>query len=152
MKQDKFLLGILIFIGLLVAAALIVFFVRQPATTYQPDDTPQGVVFNFILALQQKDYARAYAYLVEAPGKPSLMTFERFYQNNVDLSTLAVDFGETRLQGERASVEMTITHIAANPFSSEWREAGAAFLVRQGGLWKIESLPWQFWGWDWYQP
>jgi hypothetical protein len=149
MKQDKFLIGILAFIGLLVAAALVLFFVRGQAQSV-PDDTPEGVVYNFILALQEQDYEQAYSYMVEEPKRPSLASFEQYYQNNVDLSALAVDFGETRINGERASVDLTITHVATDPFSDEWTETGTATLVRQSGLWKIESMPYQFWGWNWY--
>lgn len=151
MKQDKFLTGILLFIGLLVIAALILFFGHsQPQV--RTDNTPEAAVFNFILALQQEDYEQAYAYLVEAPGKPSLTTFEQYYRNNLDLSRLAVDVGETRLRGERASVELILTQVASEPFGGEWTSEGTALLVRQEGRWKIEGMPWQFWGWDWYAP
>ncbi len=150
MKQDKFLLGILIFIGLLVIVALTLFFSRsQP----QPlaDDTPEGVVYNYLLALQQGEYERAYAYLVEAPGKPSLWAFERHCQQNIDFSTLAVDFGSTHIRGDNAQVDIVITWLSSGPFMDTWRSEGMALLVQQDGIWKIKNLPWPFWDWNWYQ-
>ena len=51
MKQDRFLTGILIGIGLLVVVALAVFFTRKDSQTYIPDTTPDGVVHNYVVAL-----------------------------------------------------------------------------------------------------
>ncbi len=150
MKQDKFLLGILIFIGLLVVLSLALFFTRdrpQPVA----DDTPEGVVYNYLLALQEKDYERAYAYLADEPGKPSRGAFEQYYRYNVDFSLLAVEVGAGRILGESAEVEVVITRLSSDPFGRSWEENGIAFLTRQDGAWKIRGLPWQFWQWDWYQ-
>ena len=60
MKQDRFLTGILIGIGVLVVVALAVFFSRKDAQTYVPDDTPEGVVYNYVLAVLNKDYEKAF--------------------------------------------------------------------------------------------
>ena len=49
MKQDRFLTGILIGIGVLIIAALAVFFTRKDSQTYVADDTPEGVVHNYVL-------------------------------------------------------------------------------------------------------
>ena len=55
MKQDRFLIAIGGIIGLLVAAALILFFVRRSSQAYKPEDTPESVVHNYILALNLED-------------------------------------------------------------------------------------------------
>ena len=65
MKQDRFLIAILAGIGLLVVAAFVLFFVRQSNLNYVSDDTPEGVVQNFVLALHKGDYEKAYAYLAK---------------------------------------------------------------------------------------
>jgi len=44
MKQDRFLVGILVGIGVLVVIALGLFFTRQDKQEYISDDTPKGVV------------------------------------------------------------------------------------------------------------
>ncbi len=49
MKQDRFLTGILIGIGVLVVVALALFFARQGKQTYMAGDTPEAVVFNYAL-------------------------------------------------------------------------------------------------------
>ncbi len=51
MKQDRFLMGILIFIIVLVVAALVLFFVRNEKPIYGAEDKPEGVLYNYALAL-----------------------------------------------------------------------------------------------------
>ena len=63
MKQDRFLLIILIFILLLTATAVGVYLFRQGEQTYLADTTPENIVRNYVLALQKQDYQRAYSYL-----------------------------------------------------------------------------------------
>ncbi len=75
MKQDRFLTGILIGIGVLVLSALLVFFMRKDTQTYISEDQPEGVVHNYILAILNKDYEKAYGYLADLDNKPS---FEEF--------------------------------------------------------------------------
>ena len=152
MKQDKFLIGILVFIGLLVVAALALFFVRGQSQAEIPDDTPEGVVYNYILALQQQDYETAYSYLSARHGRPSLAAFESNFRQNsyLDLETYAVEVTDTSILGDTALVEFVATRVATDPFSEEWDENYTARLVLQSGNWKIESMPYPFWGWNWY--
>jgi len=150
MKHDKFLIGILAFIGLLVVAALALFFARDQAEP-MPDDTPEGVVYNYILALQEEDYETAYSYLEDKPKKPTLTSFENhFSQSYMDLSGYAVDIVEARIHGTTARVDIVITRVAIGPFSDEWNETDTVILVQQDGEWKIESMPYMFWDWGWY--
>jgi len=154
MKQDKFLIGILAFIGLLVAVALTLFFVRKGTATYQPDDTPGNVVYNFALAVQQDDLERAYGYLAEQDGKPTMTAFLQSVQNgylNVSGNALQVD--KVTLQGQdNASVDVTIQYMGSGPFDSGWSNQDHATLVRQNGVWKILSMPYPYWSGDWYLP
>ncbi|HOF89582.1 MAG TPA: hypothetical protein PLZ36_15990, partial [Armatimonadota bacterium] len=60
--SDKWLIGIVIGAALLVCAAVAVTVLR-PKPAYRADDTPAGVTHNYLLALKQRDYARAYGYL-----------------------------------------------------------------------------------------
>lgn len=59
---DKFLVGIVAGALLLVAVVLGVLFTR-PQVGFVSDDTPEGVVQNYLLALQQEDSSRAYGYI-----------------------------------------------------------------------------------------
>ena len=55
MKQDRFLTGILIGIVVLVVVALAVFFTRKDNLNYVSDDTPAGVVQNYVVAVHKRD-------------------------------------------------------------------------------------------------
>ena len=152
MKQDRFLLYILIGIGALVALALALFFLRgDAALTYGADDTPEGVAHNYIVAVIQRDYEKAYSYLAEKPGKPTLEQFRQsFLQNYVNPDNVAVDIGSAELNGDRAVVTLYIQYGSSDPFSSGYRNEERASLVKQNGAWKIEQMPYYFWAYDWY--
>ena len=79
MKDDKFLIGIIIGIVLLIVIALATVLARKPeAEDYVVDTTPDGVVHNYFLAIQRKDFERAYNYLADdLKSKPDLDEFIR---------------------------------------------------------------------------
>jgi len=152
MKQDRFLTAILIGIGLLVIAALLVFFTRQ-SLAYLAEDTPEGVVHNYVLAVLNKDYRKAYSYLADLEYKP---TYEEFRQTFVTgyLGTADQGFkiGKGEVVGDEATVEIIIIYAPSDPFSSGYNNLGEARLIRQDGRWKISSLPaYNFWNYSWYQ-
>ncbi|MCL4263436.1 MAG: hypothetical protein KJ069_09480 [Anaerolineae bacterium] len=60
--SNKFLFGIVFGVVLLVIVAFSVVLLR-PEPTYQDDSTPEGAAHNYLLALQQGDFERAYQYL-----------------------------------------------------------------------------------------
>ncbi len=154
MKQDRFLVGILIFIGVLVVAALGLFFVRSRAPAYGPEDTPQGVVHNYVVALQLKDYVRAYSYLARKADQPSLDAFSRaFMANQLNPGTSDLQIGEAQiLPGGEAWVDVTIQYGGGGVFDRGYSNPERAILIQQGGAWKITSLPYPYWGFDWYTP
>jgi len=82
-RTDKFLIGIVAGIVLLVAAALVITLAR-PEATYQAQDTPKGVAHNYLLALHKQDYEHAHSYLSPTlPGYPaSADRFARDVQNS----------------------------------------------------------------------
>jgi hypothetical protein len=151
MKQDRFLMGILGIIAVLVVVAVILFFVRGGEQGYQPEDTPEGVLYNYILALQQDDFNRAYGYLQEAERKPDLATFRQaFLSNQLDISQVIVRMGEVEQMGEEATIAIVLSHHSGEPFGSGWSETASALLIKQAGEWKLAYLPYPYWGWDWY--
>ena len=153
MKQDRFLIGILVFIALLVVAALVLFFVRPATVSYQPDDTPEGVVLNYALAIQQGDLERAYGYLADLEYKPGESAFRQvLLTNDLYNEEYALQLGEMQLLAEdEAWVVITIQYLPNGPFASGWNSQDHATLVRQGGKWKLTYMPYPYWGYDWYQ-
>ena len=151
MKQDRFLFVILGVIGALVVIALVLFFVRRGMQTYGPEDSPTGVANNYVLALQLGDFSRAYTYLAEGSGKPTELTFrQEFSSHQLEISTASIELGVADVVGDNAWVSVTLRY-SNGLFGETYPNIQNGTLVRQGGVWKINSLPSPYWGWDWYQ-
>ena len=152
MKQDRFLLGILIGIAVLILASLVVFFLRPNNLTYGPEDTPEGVTRNFIVAIHNKDYEKAYTYLAEDDYKPSLEKFtEPFLLNYISPADSGIEILGANSSGQKASVQVSILYSNRDPFASSYRNSGQVSLLQQSGQWKIRQLPYPFWYYDWYE-
>ena len=154
MKQDRFLMGILIFIGLLVSAALALFFIRQDTQVYGAEDTPEGVIRNYTLALQKQDFQRAYDYLADKDNRPTYEAFRRaFLTNQLNVSSNALQVGSVQyLNGGEATVSVTVLYAGGGPFTENSSSIDTASLVQQEGAWKLNYMPYPFWSYDWYQP
>ena len=151
MKQDRLLFVILGIIGLLVILAVLLFFFRAEPQEYISDLSPGGVVHNYILALQKGDYTRAYGYIRGSEEKPNFTKFQQsFLRTERDISRTGVQMGEVEIFGENARVTLTIIHGGNDPFDSVWDETTTALLTLQDGEWKIASMPFPYWGWDWF--
>ena len=153
MKQDRFLMGILIGIGVLIVAALVVFFVRKDSQTYVPDDVPEGVVHNYVMAVLNKDYEKAYGYLADLDKKPTYEQFQKSFVTGVlNPGNSAVDVGTSDITGDNATVEVAMIYNPSDPFSTGYRDVQNAILIRQNGQWKISSMPtYYLWDYSWYQ-
>lgn len=153
MKQDRFLTGILIGIAVLVVVALAVFFIRKDSQSYISEDTPEGVVHNYVLAVLNGDYEKAYGYLADLEDKPTYEEFrDAFIKGVVNPNNSAVDIGESEVNNDTASVEVAMLYNPSDPFSTGYRDTQRAILVRQEGLWKLSSMPgYYFWEYSWYQ-
>lgn len=152
MKHDRFLIAILVIIALIAALAVGAFFLRQSGQEYATDETADGALTNYILALQKADYQRAYTYLADGEGKPEYARFRQAYLNReMDVATVAVQIGQVQLNDGEAFIPVTILHEQRGLFSgSGFREMQTAVLVRGPSGWKISSFSYPFWGWDWY--
>jgi hypothetical protein len=153
MKQDRFLMGILIGIGVLIIAALALFFVRKDTQTYISDDVPEGVVHNYIVAILNKDYEKAYSYLADLEHKPTFDEFRNsFVTGMLSPQNSAVDVGESDITGDDAYVDVAMIYNPSDPFSTGYRDIQRAILVKQGGVWKLSSMPtYYLWDYNWYQ-
>jgi len=152
MKQDRFLLGILAGIAVLVLVALVVFFARPDNLEYGEETNPEGIARNYIVALHLRDYEKAYTYLAEGENKPTLEEFTQpFLLNHVSPGNAGVEVLESQISGDGASVQLSVLYNPGDPFSGSYRNNEYASLVRQDGQWKIKEMPYTFWYYDWYQ-
>lgn len=152
MKQDRFLTGILIGIGVLIVVALAVFFTRNDTQTYVSEDTPEGITRNYVVAVLNKDYEKAYTYLADLDNKPTDEQFrDAFIKGVINPDNAAVDIGGSEITGDTASVEIAIIYNPSDPFSTGYRDVQRAVLVMQDGAWKLSSMPtFYFWDYSWY--
>ena len=112
-SSDKMLIGIVVAIVLLVVVTLVVTVIQPPAD-YQSEDTPQGIVHNYLLALYQEDFERAYGYLSPSircyPSSVTEFTSDVRYNSGSfgrydEGGSWAVE--ETKVTGKMATVEVS---------------------------------------------
>lgn len=154
MKTDKFLLGIIIGIIILVIAAVAVVMTRTRSEQYVADDNPAGVVHNYYLAIQREEYQKAYTYLSDdIPGKPSLDEFITTIDSNrtYDNSTLSID--STTTANNRARVKVTITTFSGGGLfdRGSYSRPEVVQLQLENNQWKILQFPYPYWGYNWDQ-
>lgn len=156
-QRDWFLVIIVVGIVLLVIAALVMATLRGGRPVYQPDDTPAGVAFNYLLALQQQDYERAYRYLSPSlPGYPD--SLEAFVSDITpawrpfDQQDVALNVEATRLVGDTAIVTFRETVFRRGGLfnSGQYSNTFRMTLRREEGTWKIVNSE-RYWQWQWSQ-
>ncbi len=158
MKTDKFLIGIVAGIVVLVIIAVVIVLGRGQIEEYIADDTPAGVVHNYFLAVQRADYSKAYGYLSdELKAKPDLDQFITNVDNYGNRSENALTVGETTINDDRAQVQVSITtYSRGGPFGfggNNYTNWDTAHLRRApDGRWKLIEFPYPYWGYDWNQP
>ena len=129
MKNDKFLVGIIIGIIALVIVALLIFLTRQDdALTYQPEDQPQDVVFNYLLALDKGEYEKAYLYLAEIPNKPSLAQFRQSIAISRGEYDNAVKISDQEIDGQTATVNVVTQTSGGGLFNDSYQYSETAIL------------------------
>ena len=127
MKQDRFLIGILIGIVVLVVLSLALFFMRKDSEQYILDDTPEGVVHNYVVAVHKGDFEKAYSYLSDSKSKPSYEVFRKaFITNMVSSKNVGLEIGSADVRGDNASVSLNIIYNAGDPFSGGYRNNDVA--------------------------
>jgi hypothetical protein len=154
---DKFLIGIVAGVVILVAAVLAIALLRPNEMSYQPDDTPEGVANNYLLALHLEEYDRAYAYLSPSlPGYPDdLEAFERdvegnrwsfgYYDDEVSLAVDAVD-----VSGDKAKLVVRKTTFRRGDLfeSGQYSSTFEMTLRREGGAWRVADSD-RYWASCW---
>lgn len=156
-KTDKLLIGIVTGIVLLVVAAFGVA-LGKPKQAYQAEDKPEGVGFNYLFALQQKDYARAYGYLSPTLRHypPDAESFTNDVRNNyvtggLEDSSTTLEIVSVDIVGNQAFVEFRRTDFYAGDLFNSYQSSYnfTMTLERDGsGGWKIVHSD-NYWLWCW---
>lgn len=149
-RTDRFLLGIVAGIVVLVAVGFVLMLLR-PKPGYLPDDTPAGVANNYLLAMQRDDYERAYRYVwPDLPGyPPDAATFGSYadpFSRSFDAASVEVT--KVTQTGDQARVTFLQTAFyEGGLFSSGTYESEYVMqLVQSNGQWWVQDADY-YWNW-----
>ena len=158
-SSDKFLLFFILGIVVILAITFIIIF-RTPEPTYTEDDNPEGVVFNYILALRKADYEKALGYLspsLEEHPRSAKKFSQLVNENPYVFGNLSDDFiikvEQTQLTEDQATVEVTQTHFYSSGLFYR-REYTTDFEMRlefENNEWKIIYGS-KYWFYCWGDP
>lgn len=149
--MNRTLLAIVIGVVLLLIGTF-AFLLLGETPEYLPDDSPDGVAHNYLLALHNEDHEKAYGYLstdlVSFPE--SAFEFERNIENQswrfrIDRSTtLSVESVDIR--GNTAYVDVLETRFNQNGLfeSSQYSNTFELILTLESGEWKISEGDYYF--------
>ncbi|HKZ70333.1 MAG TPA: hypothetical protein VJ020_09655 [Anaerolineales bacterium] len=157
-NTDKFLIGIVAGVALLVVVAFAVALLR-PKPAYQPEDTPEGVTHNYLFALQEKDYERAYTYL--SPTLAGYPDSSEEFVDNIDEYQWSFGYGNDSTTLEVESTDITGSRAVVTVRETTFYEGGLfdsgqysnTFKVKlrlnaPTGTWQITESD-SYWVWCW---
>jgi hypothetical protein len=146
MKQDRFLVIILAGIGLLVLSAILIFVIRRNSQTYSMEDTPEGVLRNYILAINREDYAKAFGYLPIHENQPDSDKFQQHMRGKKELiRTTALKIISVDISGDKAEIEVVVTREGSDPFfDNRYSSNQTVLLELHNGAWKLTRIPYPF--------
>ncbi len=158
-ETDRFLVGIVVGVLLLVVVALVVVALR-PLPTYKDENTPEGVAHDYLLALQRQDYARAYGCLSPTlKGYPSsadaFMASVRSNSWAFSVDDESVGLAVQSVRPVSADIADVIVEETRSSGSNVWSRGTYASTFRmevrrQDGTWKITHSE-RYWAWCWDQ-
>lgn len=147
--SSRWLLAFGVAIGVLVIVAIVlVLTMPAPETRLLPEDTPEGTVQRYFLALQAEDYVTAYSYLSFPPDKT--ISYENWrrgiYYRPEDRPGLRVTLGKSVVKDNEATVDVVVDIFRpGGPFDNPVRTQHVTFfLQKEGTSWEISS-PWDIW-------
>jgi hypothetical protein len=159
-SPDKLLIAIVAGVILLVIISFIVV-LRQPEPVYLAEDTPEGVIHNYLLALQNEDYERAYGYLSpNLAGYPTTpATFasdvsQNAWQFGQDGSDSAFEISGSKNYGKETIVDVTFTSFNRGGLfgSNSYTETTQFTLANESDGWRIVHGNYRFWVQCWDEP
>lgn len=117
MKGSQRMLILIVAGVILLVIVAFVAVLRRPPPEYTDDDSPEGVVHNYLLALQRREYERAYGYLSPALQTGDLVDFIEAVESDAwrfDIgSNVALAVSDSQLSADNAArveVQMTVSH------------------------------------------
>jgi hypothetical protein len=146
-QTDRFLIGILIGVVVLLAVAgLSLLVLRQPPREL-PADSPSGTIQRFFSALEQRNYNQAYDLLSDhMERKPTRDAFTRYIadQFTYGAQTQRVRIDTEQIDGKTATVTVRVTSYYGGGLplggANEYTSTETFTLAQEAGIWRITTL------------
>lgn len=162
-SPDRFLIAIVIGIVLLMVIGLGVAFLQE-GPTYRTDDSPENTVHNYLLALNMRDYERAYGYvsptLIRYPTisefrETTRREFSSYYGDSQ--RSMGIEILDTRDTDEGVTVEAQVNFYYGGQSFSWWFDRGwtrsdnlsVGLAQDETGAWKITRST-EYWDSCWH--
>ncbi len=138
------LYGAVTFVVALVVGGLVVALVTNRDVDLMPEDTPEGVLQRYLIALKDEEYEEAYGYL--SREQRDRCTLSEFFSRapRTRVRDSRVTLADTQTFGDTAIVRAEITTFEADvPFgSSEYSRDRNYSLRLEAGEWRLEEPHW----------
>ncbi|HEX9897380.1 MAG TPA: hypothetical protein VGA85_06965 [Dehalococcoidales bacterium] len=150
-SSNRFLLGFGIAITILIIITITLVVTNRGIAPLLPEDTPQGTVQRFLLAIQEHDVQKAYSYLnvEEKTGKLTYDDWARSWADEIRSSQTAwkATLGNTVITGDSATVEVLIDVFQpGGPFEDPIYTNDYTYELKKiNGSWFITERPWLYW-------
>ena len=141
----------IVIVALAVATISLVLVTKGNEMTLLPEDTPQGVVQRYLIAIQERNYQEAYSYLSLDPSE-KIESFDDWVRmigepRIYDGPTWKATLRKTTQNGDYTTVEITIDTLRpGGPFGNPVRSQQIVFqLTRINSQWLITSPTYIYW-------
>ena len=147
-SSSRWLLIFGVTIGVLVIVAVVlVLTMPTPETRLLPEDTPEGTVQRYFLALQAEDYVTAYSYLSSSSRENNpYEVWREYFISFEEKPEWKVTLGESAVKGSEATVDVVVDIFRPGGrfFDYPVRTQQTFVLEKEGTSWNITS-PWYVW-------
>ncbi len=151
-SSNRWLIAFVAGVAVLVIATVVLVLTARPGASLLPENTPEGVVQRFLMAVQDNNYEKAYGYLSLTDDKGIKISYDQWlatkpYPYGSSPSSWKATLGKTTITGERVNVEVTVDVFRpSGPFGNAVQSQQVLFqLTRSGGSWLITSPPYLYW-------
>ena len=140
-----------IVIGVLVIATVsLVLFTKGNKVTLLPEDSPQGTVQRYLMAIQEKDYQKAFGYLSFSPTD-KITSFSDWLMmvgpQSSSQSVWRATLGTVTENENNATVEINIDTLRSGGLfgDSQFSQQINFLLIKKGNSWFITSPTYIYW-------
>ena len=145
-SSSRLLLGFSIGICVLIIATIVlVLTTGSQSTTLLPEDTPEGTIQRFLLAVQDNDFEKAYSYISTTPLNDEKISPAEMWRRSISgytsNSVWKATIGKATTKGDQSTVKVNIEVFRpGGPFQDPVRSNNISFfLKKEGPSWLITS-------------